>query len=160
MNCRYCNANIPEGSPFCPNCGAKQEPVPAAVYPTGQFETPVHRPYQPLLGMILSIIGAILSIVIFIVFVETKTFGALAILMCILTAAFTVTGLVFSIVGMRRSIRTGGRKYVAGIVFSAVGIGAAAFGLTYLFCAVVIGGLSATYTTSTRSAASTIPRVR
>ena len=119
MNCPYCGAPVPSQSQFCTNCGTK---IPTeAVRPyTPEQPAPAPRPPQPLLGMIFGIIGAILSIVTYIVMLQGAVRGNMStagmILLITPTLGASVIGLIFSIIGMKRSIRTGGRKYVAGIV--------------------------------------------
>lgn len=145
MKCPYCGEMVPGQSQFCPNCGTR---LPAeSVQPYDSRQTPVPqqtapRPVQPVLGMIFGIIGAILSIVVYVVMLEGAVTGgeptAGSILLVVPALGAAVIGLIFSIIGMRRSVRTGGRKYVAGIVFSAVGIACSAFALIYLLVTVAL----------------------
>lgn len=176
MICNSCYANVQDGMPFCPYCGAAltaepqqpcaaeaQQPCgldPARAYapvstqpynPGQQPAAPVRHPAQPLVGMICGIVSFILSIVIYFVFIVDSAFHrvtAVEILLCVLTGSLAIVALIFSIIGMRKSIRTGGRKYVAGIVFSAVGISLSASAIMFLLLGVVIGSVAATATRS------------
>lgn len=167
MICNYCHSNIQDGTPFCPYCGSAaaaapaqphiSEPVQAYVpVPTQPYyqqpSAPVRRPGQPLVGMICGIVSFIMSIVIYFVFIVDSVYNRVTvveILLCILTGGLAVVSLVFSIIGMRKSIRTGGRKYVAGIVFSAVGISLSASAILFLLLGVVIGGMASLATSNT-----------
>ena len=143
MNCPYCGASIPNQSQFCPGCGTKIPSQTVRPYSPEQ-PAPAPHPVQPVLGMIFGIIGAVLSVVAYVVMLDGAISGeesaAVFPVLVILTLVAAVLGLIFSIIGMVRSIRTGGRrKYVAGIVFSAVGISCAAFAFIYLILTVFLG---------------------
>lgn len=161
MICNSCHATIPEGMAFCPNCGEKVTiPTPAEqtfppvqsmpTVPPVRYYPPVEptpRPAQPLVGMICGIISLILSIVLYFLLIVRAASGAGTsgiILFCVFGVGLAIFALVFSIIGMRRSIRTGGRKYVPGIVFSAVGIATSASALMFLFLGFIIGSVAVT----------------
>ncbi len=157
MICNSCHAEIPDSTRFCPNCGAPVTAVPVQpYYPTQQPETPARRPAQPLVGMICAIVSFFLAFVLYFAFIVNAAtngegMGAGLILFTVLDAGLAIFSLVFSIIGLRKSIRTGGRKYVAGIVFSAVGISFSAGALLFLFIAVLIGGALSNLRTSSNT---------
>ncbi len=158
MICNNCHSVVADETKFCPNCGAKigaeaamapqtypavpQTPVQPG-YPY-QAQIPAARPFQPLMGMICGIVSVVLAFIIyFVVIVDSARSGisGFAVMLLVLDFGLAVFSLTFSIIGMRKSIRTGGRKYVAGIVFSAVGISCAAAALLFLFLSVLIGSV-------------------
>ena len=121
MNCPNCGADLYESSNLCHICGAKINGE--AVAPAQQ--TAPRRPLQPMLGMIFGIISTVLASLDYVVVVYRVLYGytwTAVIILSILCVIAAIVALVFSIIGMKRSIRTGGRKYVAGIVFSAIGL--------------------------------------
>ena len=140
MNCPYCGAPVSGQPQYCPSCGGKLPDVPQ--------EPP--RPTQPLLGMILGIISFVMALIAFLAVIITSAsgrgVGAVILLLVIPALGLAVESLILSITGMKRSIRTGGRKYVKGIVFSAVGITFAATALVFVTLTVFFGILFASLT--------------
>lgn len=126
MFCMKCGAQLADGSVVCPYCGQSL---------AAQADK---RPYEPLLGMILGIAAAVFAFVIYFCGIFSSIFGSgISWLLYVLVGLLAVAALVFSILGLKTSIRTGGRKYVAGIVFSSVGLGC----VIGAFALLLIGGL-------------------
>lgn len=149
MICNSCHATVPDGTPFCSNCGAKLSDAPFQPYfpaqPISSAQEPVCRPAQPLVGMICGIVSFILSMILYFVLIVgsvTRSVTWLTILFGLLVGGLAIFSMIFSIIGLRRSIRTGGRKYVPGIVFSAVGISMSASALLFLFLGILVGSLA------------------
>ena len=155
MRCPRCGYESEVRMPFCANCGnqlngsqtayAVQPPAryPASAVLPQSPEGP--RPRQPLTGMILGICAAVLSILAYMFIMINaglkRRFEDTGWILMFLTLALAAGALVFSIIGMRRSVRTGGRKYVAGIVFSGVGSGTAAYALLFSFFCFILTDL-------------------
>ncbi len=133
MNCPYCGAPVSGQPQYCPSCGGKLPDVPQ--------EPP--RPTQPLLGMILGIISVVLAFFAYLASVISSAsgrgFGIVILLLVIPALGLGVESLILSITGMKRSIHTGGRKYVKGIVFSSVGIACSATALVLLIFTIFFG---------------------
>ena len=98
---------------------------------------------RPLIGMICGIVGAVLAFIAYIVVIvcaaEDEGVGFVLLLLAAPALGLGAEALVLSISGMKRSIHTGGRKHVPGIVLSAVGITTAAVDLIFVSIAVFIG---------------------
>ncbi len=147
MTCPNCGAPVSEDAASCPNCGAwlQEEAVQPYDYP----QDPPH-PAQPLPGMILGIVSCVLAFIGYLAIVVSAASGrgtALVVVLLVIPAlALAVGSLILSITGLKNSIRTGGRKYVKGIVFSAIGISFAAAALLFVLITVFIGILFASIT--------------
>lgn len=149
MNCPNCGSYVPENSAFCTACGANMQaqPQPYAAPAQPQYysqQAPEKHPAMPLIGMIFGIVSAVMGFVSYILAVTgmvSRRADDAAEVLVVLGAVLAVVALVFSIIGMVKSVRTGGKKYVAGIVFSAVGIATAAFALLFGFLTMVVGGI-------------------
>ena len=141
MNCPYCGAAIPRQCGYCPSCGKKLPDE--MLQPYIPQEPP--RPSQPLVGMILGIVSLVLAFIAYLVTIITAasghSVGVVILLLVIPALGLAVESLILSITGMKRSIRTGGRKYVKGIVFSAVGISCAAGALIMVAVTFFLGFL-------------------
>ena len=100
--------------------------------------------------MILGIISFVMALIAYLAVIITSAsgrgVGAVILLLVIPALGLAVESLILSITGMKRSIRTGGRKYVKGIVFSAVGITFAATALVFVTLTVFFGILFASLT--------------
>ncbi|MBQ2061692.1 MAG: zinc ribbon domain-containing protein [Oscillospiraceae bacterium] len=140
MNCPYCGAAVAGQTQYCPNCGTRLPDVPQ--------DPP--RPSQPLIGMILGIISCVLAFIAYLATIIAASsghgVGTVILLLVIPALGLAVESLILSITGMKRSIRTGGRKYVKGIVFSAVGITCAATALLFVAITFFLGILLRTVT--------------
>lgn len=55
MFCTNCGKNIPDGSQFCPECGATQETQPAYAAPAGTYAPPAYTP--PATGKTVTVAG-------------------------------------------------------------------------------------------------------
>ena len=131
-------------APLCPD-------VPAApVYPPAQPyaapSAPVQKTPLALVGMILGIISAVLSFVSYFSSILSAALsrGSSAYYMpvlWVLVGLLAIGAMVCSILGLMRSIRTGGRKYVAGIVFSSVGLACSVAALVLLFVGILISSV-------------------
>ena len=127
MFCPNCGTHLPEQADICPACRA-QLPRPVAPQPTGA------RKFLPIFALCCGIVGTAVGMVAYttygfrVVFQDSTSTGSL--LLVILASLLGLAAIICGILGLIRSIRTGGKKYVAGIVLSAVGI---YFGLNALF---------------------------
>ena len=79
MYCKYCGANIPDGSAFCKECGGKQTTDEPAAVPQQQMYTSVQQPYAPpkkniSLIVAVCVLGVLAAAAL--VFVGIKLFGA------------------------------------------------------------------------------------
>lgn len=155
MFCTNCGSQLPEGANVCPFCGtairqpepvqpAYQQPVnPYPVNPRPLNTEPVRTPY-PVLAISLGIAGAILSY--FGYFLSLLYRNTISGILPVLGAMLGICGLVFGIVGLIRSIRTNGRrKYVAGIVLSAIGLSGGAVALLFGFIGLLMKSVIGRY---------------
>lgn len=114
MFCVKCGAQLADGSAVCPYCGQ------VLATQTGK------RPYEPLLGMILGIVASVIAFAVYFFGVVAAVYGAeVSAVFYVLSGALAVAALVFSVLGLKKSLSTGSRSYVAGIVFSSVGLACA-----------------------------------
>ncbi len=148
MFCTNCGNQLPENANVCPYCGtavrqsesvqpAYQQPVnPYPVNPRPLNTEPVRTPF-PVLAISLGLAGAILSY--FGYFLSLLYRNTISGILPVLGAMLGICGVVFGIVGLIRSIRTNGRrKYVAGIVLSAIGLSGGAVALLLSFFGVLL----------------------
>lgn len=114
MYCAKCGAQLPDRTAVCPYCG---EALAAQ---------PKKRPFEPLLGMILGIAASMIAFAVYFFGILTSMYGVgVSAVLYVLTGLLGVAALAFSILGLKKSLSTGGRNYVAGIVFSSVGLACA-----------------------------------
>ena len=127
MFCPNCGSQVPDQTVICPVCHM-QLPRLVTPPPTGA------RKFLPIFALCCGIVGTAVGMVAYttygfrVVFQDSTTTGSL--LLVILASLLGLAAIICGILGLIRSIRTGGRKYVAGIVLSAVGI---YFGINALF---------------------------
>lgn len=137
-------------APAAPAAPAYPEIPAAPAYPPAQPyaapRAPVQKTPLALIGMILGIVSAVLSFVAYFSSILSAALSRGASVrmlpvLWVLIALLAIGAMVCSILGLMRSIRTGGRKYVAGIVFSSVGLACSVAALVLLFVGIVIGSL-------------------
>lgn len=148
MFCTNCGNQLPENAKVCPYCRTTvrqpentapvyQQPVnPYPVNPRPLDTEPVRTPF-PALAISFGIAGAILSYIGYIVAILYR--NTIASVLPVLGALLGVGAVIFGIVGLIRSIRTNGRrKYVAGIVLSAIGLSGGAVALLFGFVGLLL----------------------
>ena len=132
MFCSYCGNQIPDNSIYCPVCRAQlQRSVPA--------QQTVRK--TPLAGLALGfgIAGAVFGYIGFIANAVSR--NALPAILLVLAIFLGIAAVICGSIGLKRSIHTGGRKYVAGIVLSAVGISGGAVAHVFAFMGILVGSM-------------------
>ena len=153
MFCVNCGSQLPEGANVCPFCGTQVRqanpvqpvsPQPGYSYPVSPqpLNTEPVRTPLPAMALGFGIGGFVLAYIGYFVTILNK--NSYMALLSLLAAMLGIGAIIFGAVGLRRSIRTNGRKkYVAGIVLSAIGLacgsGALLFSFFGLFLRAVIG---------------------
>lgn len=142
MFCTNCGNQVPDGSAVCPYCRAPlARPVDAA--PTGS------RKALPIIALCCGVVGIIVGSVAYIsfgipvVFQNSTMTGST--LLVILTFLLGLAAIICGIIGLFRSIRTGGKKYVAGIILSAIGIYCGINALSYSAMSLVVNKMSGVF---------------
>ena len=148
MYCTNCGGQLPENANVCPFCGttvrkaAPVQPVnaqpvntqpvnPYPVNPRPLNTEPVKTPL-PALALGFGIGGLVLGYIGYFVLLLSR--GSYTVLLTFLAALLGIGAIIFGAIGLRRSIRTNGRrKYVAGIVLSAIGLACGAGALLFSF---------------------------
>ena len=119
MFCPNCGNQLLRNAAVCPYCRT-QLSQPVAPPPTGA------RKFLPIFALCCGIVGIFVGMIAYMtygisaVFQDSTITGSL--LLVILASLLGLAAIICGIIGLIRSIRTGGRKYVPGIVLSAVGI--------------------------------------
>ena len=129
MFCSNCGNQLPENAAVCPYCRAQlRRPTPV--------ETPVVRTPFPGFSLGFGIAAVVFG---FIAYVTSILSGSSVMAFwTVLTFLLGIAGIIFGALGLRRSIRTGGRKYVAGIVLSAIGLACSVGGIVFAFLGTII----------------------
>lgn len=131
MFCPNCGTQLREQADICPVCRAQlQRPI--APPPS------VARKFLPIFALCCGIVGIFVGMIAYMtygisaVFQNSTITGSL--LLVILASLLGLAAIICGLIGLIRSIRTGSRKYVPGIVLSAIGIYC---GLNAIFSSVI-----------------------
>ena len=136
MYCSYCGNHIPDNAAVCPYCRSQVR----SASPLQQS-----APRTPLGGLALGfgIAGTVFAYIGIITNALNRS--ALPALLSVLAIFLGIAAVICGSIGLKRSIRTGGRKNVAGIVLSAIGISGGALAHIFAFFAFFIGSMIGRY---------------
>lgn len=146
MFCMNCGNQVPDDSAVCPYCRTPlARPVDAA--PTGA------RKALPIVALCCGVVGTVVGSAGYIATWFDTVFShsyatslpsaplPVILLSCLLGLAAIVCG----VIGLVRSIRTGGKKYVTGIVLSAIGIYFGINALSTCLMFLIMNGMSGVF---------------
>ena len=149
MFCVNCGTQLMDNTNVCPYCGTpvrQPEPVqPAYQQPVNPYPVnprPVNtEPIRTPLGGLALGFGIAALILSFIGLASSAAYrNAFSVVLTFLALMLSVGTIIFGAVGLRRSIRTNGRrKYVPGIVMSAIGLALGSLALIYSLIGLLFG---------------------
>ncbi len=122
MYCPKCGRQVEDNAMFCAGCGTNL---------AGRIEVPKPKraPVFAVVSLICGIASLVLVIPAMISIVNSRAIGGsisiedpVSLIFIALVAAASVAAGVFGILGLIRSIRTGGKKSIKGIIMSAIGL--------------------------------------
>ena len=136
MFCPNCGNQLPDNAAVCPYCRAQlQRPTPV--------QTPASKTILPGFALGFGIPAAILGYFGLIIFTFHRTLAAS--LPIVLAIALGLAAVICGSIGLKRSIRTGGRKNVAGIILSAIGIAGGVLAHFFSILGLIIGSMIGRY---------------
>ena len=136
MFCSNCGNQIADNTAVCPYCRYQLRRV-------TPVQTPAPRTALPGLSLGFGIAGVILGYIGIIVFAVQRS--AAATIPIVLAFFLGLAAVICGAAGLRRSIHTGGRKNVAGIVLSAIGISGGVVAHVFVIMALFLGSMIGRY---------------
>ena len=132
MFCSNCGNQVPENTAACPYCRYQIRRVTPVQTPAPKTALPGFALGFGIAAVVLGVIGYAVGAV------YRNVISALPLVLAFLLG---IGAVIFGASGLRRSIHTGGRKYVAGIVLSAIGIASGALAHVYVFLGLLVKSL-------------------
>ena len=132
MFCSNCGNQIADNTAVCPYCRYQLRRVTPVQTPAPKTALPGFALGFGIAAVVLGVIGYAVGAV------YRNVISALPLVLAFLLG---IGAVIFGASGLRLSIHTGGRKYVAGIVLSAIGIACGVLAHLYVFLGLLVKSL-------------------